>query len=228
MELLPPASFGARLGREALEELRRTGIAKKYSIGDLLFMQGDDHGNVFLVESGQVKVYVTGPEGAVLILGIYGRGEVLCEMSALEQLPRSASGVARTPTVVTEINGRNFRAYVRRNPDVMSHVLSVMRHRLHKADDERLSYLSEGVVVRVTRKLLAWAATYGAVELDGRVEILGFTRRDLAQSVAAAEKSVDDVLSTLTNAGLITTGRRRFVLLAPAQLQAWPEHQARP
>ncbi|MEV6619572.1 Crp/Fnr family transcriptional regulator [Amycolatopsis sp. NPDC051106] len=204
-------SFGAKIGREALAELRTKGFTRRFGENDQLFMEHDSSGSVFLVESGLVKVYVTAGNGKELILGIYGRGELLCELSAMDRLPRSASGRGRTGGTITEIPGAEFRAFIGRHPAAMQHVLRTVQIRLHRADRERLSYLSDGVRMRVVRKLLDWAGQYGRQSAEG-VEIAGFSRRDLSQSVAASEKTVDDVLSTLTAEGAIATDKKWFLL----------------
>jgi CRP/FNR family transcriptional regulator, cyclic AMP receptor protein len=206
-----PDSFGAKIGRDALVELRANGIIRRFGENDQLFMENDSSGSVFLVESGLIKVYVTAGNGKELILGICGRGELLCELSAMDRRPRSASGRSRTSGTVTEIPGAEFRAFVGRHPVAMQHILRTVQDRLHRADQERLSYLSEGVRVRVIRKFLDWADRYGR-ERAGGIEIAGFSRRDLAQSVAASEKTVDDVLSALTAEGAIATDKKWFLL----------------
>jgi CRP/FNR family cyclic AMP-dependent transcriptional regulator len=174
-------------------------------------MERDSSGSVFLVESGLVKVYVTAGNGKELILGIYGRGELLCELSAMDRMPRSASGRGRTGGTVTEIPGAEFRAFIGRHPAAMQHVLRTVQIRLHRADRERLSYFSDRVRMRVVRKLLGWADQYGSQSAEG-IEIAGFSRLDLAQSVAASEKTIDDVLSALTAEGTIATDKKWFLL----------------
>jgi CRP/FNR family transcriptional regulator len=214
-------SFGASIGPDALSALRAAGTRKRYTSGELLFMEGEPDGNVLLVESGIVKVFVTAEQGKELILGIYGKGELLCEMSALGRQPKSASGRARRGGCVTEIRGDAFRAFVRRNPAAMTHVLSIVQLRLRRADQARLSYLSDDVSVRVVRTLLDWGSRYGISHSNGRIKILHFTRKELAQSVAASEKTVDDVLTSLSSEGLLKTGRQLFDLVDPSRLNSW-------
>jgi CRP/FNR family transcriptional regulator len=214
-------SFGASIGPEALSQLRAAGTRKRFKPGDLLFMEGEPDGNVLLVESGIVNVFVTAEQGKELILGIYGKGELLCEMSALGREPKSASGRARRGGCVTEIRGDAFRAFVGRTPAAMTHVLSIVQLRLRRADQARLSYLSDDVSVRVGRTLLDWGAKYGDKHADGSIKIHNFTRKELAQSVAASEKTVDDVLTSVSNAGLLKTGRQLFHLVDPGRLSSW-------
>ncbi|WP_410576060.1 Crp/Fnr family transcriptional regulator [Amycolatopsis sp. lyj-108] len=222
----PRSTFASRLGRVALSDFRKLGTTRKFAAGDQLFMEGDAPGNVFLVESGSIRVYMISPAGTELILGFRGAGDLLCETSALEGIPRSTCGTGRVDGEVTEISRSAFRSFIRRHPEAMAHVFSVIRDRLRDSDQERLSYASESVAARVSRKLASWADMYGSPQPGGRVVIRGFSRKELAQSVAAAEKSVDEVLVALRAAGLISTGRLQIVMNDPHRLLSWPLAQS--
>ena len=206
-----------------VDRFRELGRLRLFDVNEVLFFEGEVADSVFVVESGLVKVYVSAPSGDELILGLYGSGEVLGEMSGLGDGVRSATGIGHTPGRVTEIPGHRFRDFLDRHPDAMVHMLSVVQQRLRRADRERLSYLSDDVSGRVARKLVSWAHSHGSPRDDGTIVIARITRRELAQSVAASEKTVDDVLTILSAAGLIATGRRRFVLLDARRLQRWAD-----
>jgi CRP-like cAMP-binding protein len=61
--------------------------------GDFLFKEGDPGDCAFVIESGQLEI-VRGDE----VLALLGPGEMIGEMSLLDQLPRSASAKARVET----------------------------------------------------------------------------------------------------------------------------------
>lgn len=209
-----------------LDGLRERGEIRRFRPAELIFLEGEVGTDVFLVESGLVKIYVTAPNGDELILGLHGKGELIGEMAVLGQAARSASAMGHTAGSLFRVSGKDFRAFLVEHPDAMTHVLHLAQQRLRGADRERLSYLSDDVSARVARKLLAWAPAHGAERADRAIVISRFSRRELAQCVAASEKTVDDVLATLCAAGLITTGRRRFVLLDPLRLQRWADDRS--
>ncbi|MET7990716.1 Crp/Fnr family transcriptional regulator [Amycolatopsis sp. NPDC005232] len=214
-----PLAFSTWVGQTALAEFRQIGVHREFEAGELLFMEDSTPGNVLFIESGLITVYVTANVGTELILGIYGRGHLLCEVSALEQTPRSASGRGRTAGAVTEISGLAFRAFVARHPEAMRYILTAVRLRLRRAERERLSYLSVDVRGRVARTLLTWAESFG-IRTGSQVTISGFSRRELAQTVGASPKSVDEALAALTANGALRTGRLQFVLSDLPRLRA--------
>jgi CRP/FNR family transcriptional regulator, cyclic AMP receptor protein len=217
--------FADLVGDSVLEWLRSRGTRRPVRAGEVLFLEGEHTDDVLLLESGLVKVYVTAPGGAELILGLYGAGELLGEMSAVGWGDRSASATGHTPGTAIQLRGRQFRAFLQQHPAALVHVLGVVQQRLRRADQERLSYLADDVAGRVARRLLSWAKVHGQARANGAVAVLDMSRKELAQSIAASEKHVDAVLTAMRCAGLITTGRRLFVLVDPERLHHWAEHR---
>lgn len=217
-----PPAFSTWMEQAALDELRSQGVRRPFRTGTRLFRQDDPHGSVFLIESGLVTVSVADADGTELIVGIYGRGELMCEVSAVEKSPRSASGVGRRPGFVTEIPGSAFRAFTVRHPQAMRYLLTAVRLRLQRAEQARLTQLSVDVLGRVAQTLLSWAESFGRTG-PSHITITGFSRRELAQTVGASPKSVDAALARLTSDGVVRTGRLLFVLRDLPRLRALVE-----
>jgi len=130
------ASFAQRVGDDMMDRLRLIGQQWEFDEHDVLFRQGDPVDDVMIIEAGLVSVHVL-DEPAELTLGVYGRGDLLGEMSALERGPRAASGVAYAPGMVTIVSGPRFRAFLKVHPDAMGHALGVVLHRVRRAYQER-------------------------------------------------------------------------------------------
>jgi CRP-like cAMP-binding protein len=70
---------------------------RTYAPGDLLFRENDPGGDLLLVEDGVIEVRVRG-DGAEAHVVTVGPGEILGEVSMIDEGPRSADAVARTDT----------------------------------------------------------------------------------------------------------------------------------
>ena len=68
---------------------------REYPAGAALLRQGETGVGLFIITSGKVQVSQQGPDGTTRDLGTFDRGSVLGEMSLLDDLPRTASAVAR-------------------------------------------------------------------------------------------------------------------------------------
>ncbi|WP_197319446.1 Crp/Fnr family transcriptional regulator [Saccharomonospora sp. NB11] len=207
-----------RLTLNELHQLRKRGTRRTYTKSEILLLEGTDPGPVLILESGLVKVTVSAEAGEELLLGFRGPGELLGEMSALRGCPRSATVTAHAPSSVTEIPEKVFRQFLLEHPNALLRMLLATHDRLRKADQERLLYLSKRVVERVASRLLEWCVRFGKASPEGHVEIRRFSRRELAQSIAASEKTVDEALAALTRDRILRTGRQLFVILDPAAL----------
>lgn len=132
--------------------------------------------------------------------GFYGPGELLGEVSALRGTPRSATVTGRQPGGAIQVAASVFRDFVWSH-ELFVVVLATAGQRLRRADLHRLSYAGDDVASRVAWTLLDWAQRYGRITATGTEIDLRVSRHELAQVVIASEKTVDNVLITLTRPG---------------------------
>ncbi len=72
-----------------------------------------------------------GPEQQIATLT---RGDVLGEMSLLDDLPRSATATALEPTRALVLPVWDFRAAMRESPEIGIKLLSILSQRLRRAE----------------------------------------------------------------------------------------------
>src|SRR5215207_2776836 len=75
--------------------------------GDLIFMEGDDSREMYVVVEGEVIVSKKSNKGDI-ILAVLRKGDFVGEMSLLESLPRSATARARGTTKLLAIQPGGF------------------------------------------------------------------------------------------------------------------------
>ena len=219
-------TFLDHLDPATVDRLCRLGARREFRAQQVLTRQGEPGHAVLIVLSGLVKVAVSSADGDEVLLGLYGRGELLGEVSALQGAARSATVTGHLPGELVEIPASRFRDFVGSRPDLLGAVLAPTAQRLRRADLHRLQYAGSDVGGRVAAILLGWAERYGTASDEGVVIGVRASRRELAQAVVASEKTVDDVLTVLSRAGLVRTGRRRFVLRDAAGLHRWMHDRA--
>jgi CRP-like cAMP-binding protein len=71
--------------------------------GDFLVHQGDESDALFVIRTGWIKIVAEGPQGEEVILNQCGPGQLVGEMSLIDQQPRSNSIVALSPAEILEI-----------------------------------------------------------------------------------------------------------------------------
>ncbi len=125
----------AGLEKKDLQLLANTCQERKYSAGSTLIKQGDTGVGLYIITGGTVHITkAVDPDKAELDLGTAGVGNVLGEMSLLDDLPRSATVTAVTDVTALLLPVWEFRATLRNQPDIALRLLSTLSRRLRKAE----------------------------------------------------------------------------------------------
>ena len=125
----------AGLEKKDLQLLAGACRERTYSAGSKLIKQGDTGVGLFIITDGTVHITKeTGPDKAELDLGTVGPGNVLGEMSLLDDLPRSANVTAMGEVTALILPNWEFRTNLRNQPDIALRLLSTLSRRLRKAE----------------------------------------------------------------------------------------------
>ena len=87
---------------------------QSFPAGGTVVQQGDTGDELFIIQEGQVEIVVVGPlpERPIVVLG---KGQILGEMSLLDEGFRSATGRCAAPTTVQTIQGDQLITLCNRN-----------------------------------------------------------------------------------------------------------------
>ena len=97
--------------------------------GDAVFREGETGEVLYILLDGQVDVLV-----GDRIVETAERGAILGEMALIDNAPRSASAIARSPCRLVAVNRRRFIFMVQQTPNFSLHVMKVMADRLRNMD----------------------------------------------------------------------------------------------
>jgi CRP-like cAMP-binding protein len=125
----------AGLEKKDLQLLGGACQERKYSAGSTLIKQGDTGVGLYVITSGTVRITkATDPDKAEIDLGTAGPGNVLGEMSLLDELPRSATVTAVDNVTALLLPIWEFRTALRNQPNIAIRLLSTLSRRLRKAE----------------------------------------------------------------------------------------------
>lgn len=97
--------------------------------GTPIFRQGDDSGEMYVVDSGVVDILING----VVIESIFAEG-FFGEISLIEDSARTADALARTDCKLLTINRHHFLSLIEVLPQFAIYVMKGMADRLRSAD----------------------------------------------------------------------------------------------
>jgi CRP/FNR family cyclic AMP-dependent transcriptional regulator len=113
----------------------------EYQDGECIFLTGDTTREMFVIQSGAVKIVRQG-----LTLKVLERGAMFGEMALLESLPRSADARAKGVTCLVEIKPGGFLLKVRRDPTFAFELLRQVSARLRSTNDLLVEAVGAGRV----------------------------------------------------------------------------------
>lgn len=112
--------------------------------GEIIFKEGDDSREMFVVLEGQVEVVKNSPRGGEVKLAALSRGEFLGEMSLLESLPRSATARAVTSVKMLAIHPGGFLLKIRRDPTFAFEIMQSLSRRIRVTNDSLMEAMNRG------------------------------------------------------------------------------------
>jgi CRP/FNR family cyclic AMP-dependent transcriptional regulator len=202
LELIRAWAYFTGLNPAELEAVSRLVFEKSYDRGEVLLVEGEPAGALYLVVSGVVKVFKASADGKEQILAVVRPGETFNEVPVFDGGPNPASAQAMTPLLLYGITSSDMRLFLHKYPKVAVNVVEVMAKRLRHLVSlvEDLSF--RHVIGRVARILLE-SATDGGQRL---------TQRDMAAMAGTAREVVSRSLKALEKDGIIKMERHRIII----------------
>jgi CRP-like cAMP-binding protein len=119
-------STGAPEDHDSLQTLRKT-----FEMDDVIFFEGDLGLNMYVIERGEVEIRKRVGNGEESVLAVLGKGDFFGEMCMLEDdVPRSATAVARSDVTTVEIDQSGFTTILKHNPEIAVRMMRKLVRRL--------------------------------------------------------------------------------------------------
>lgn len=118
-----------------------------YKDGDIIVEEGAKNREMYVVQSGRVKV-VKGSGEKETVLAVLGEGDIFGEMSLLDPRPRSATVKAMGEARVLAIDHEMFLKRVRVDPTLALRVLRQMGYRIRDLNTKLGTALGRLEVIR--------------------------------------------------------------------------------
>src|SRR5688500_15816873 len=221
VELLRKIAMFADLDEGALARLAERCVARSVGAGHVLFTTGEACRGLYIVESGQVRIYRTSPEGKEQVLHVEGAGRPVAELPLLDGGPYPASAVALEETRLVFLPLADFEHVYRTHPDIAQAIIRNLGRRLRHLVHVTETLAFRDVAARLALLLVGDAERAGRQTPDGIELTLDRTQEELSIEIGAARESVSRALKQLRRQGLIEPlGRDRLLIPHLARLRA--------
>ncbi len=199
---LPAAAIAPALAHAAI---------RNHPANQMILLENDWGSSVYFVLSGWLKIRTYNAHGREITLNIVGRGEIVGEMAALEQAPRSTDVLSLTPATIVNIPADDFVRLLKTEPLAGMRLAQLMAARLRQVN-RRLRLRESKSASRVADTLLFLVEGQGKTVSTG-IEIPNLPHRELSSMSGLARETVTRVLTKMQAAGLID--RHQDMLLIP-------------
>src|SRR5947209_2511437 len=166
-ELLAAVALFSGVSPEILAELSERMRPRRLSRGQTLYFKGDPGDHLYVIETGEVKLVLTGADGQESILDVLRAGDYFGEMSLFDEQPRSADVVAVQPSQLLSLHRDDFRAMIERHPRIAFSVFRALTQRLRRTTDLLEESLFLDLPTRLARALLRLARDFGEETATG-------------------------------------------------------------
>ncbi len=217
--LLARVPIFSDLSEAELKFVSDRAVGKRYSVGELIFQEGDPCAGLFVIESGDVRIFKTSAGGREQVLTVEHAGNSVAELPVFDGGSYPASASAATDCTLLFISRNDFRALCLEHPEVALKVLRMVGIRLRRLVGiiEELSFTT--VRHRLAALLLRLAREAGP--RDGRAEFkVAASNQELASQIGTVRELVSRNLSRFQAEGLIEMDGKNITIPNLAKLEA--------
>ena len=210
--LLSNAELFADLDLAIIQELADHTQQHSLRRGDVIFAEGDEPGELFLVASGRIAIANKSIDGRESVVALMETGDLFGEMGLFDGLGRSAEARSLETSVVVSIPYGPIRNLYEKRPELLWRVVRMLAGRLRNMDEALADAVFLDVTGRTAKRLLELAG-------DQEEFVLPITQEELAGMVGASRERVNKAIAAFIKLGWIQQIERRYVITNRRQLE---------
>lgn len=130
----------------------------KLKSGDLLFKEGDKSFFFYIIQHGNVEIYLHDENGKKITLAIAEPGQAVGEFAMITKRPRSASAIALTPVELVKISEEGYQQLLKDLPDWAFSMIQTLVDRLSQADETIRKHSLENTKLKRTLEAIIGGA----------------------------------------------------------------------
>jgi tetratricopeptide (TPR) repeat protein len=115
---IPSSPLFEVLSPEEKAAVVREMVLVEHDEGDIIITEGEEGSSLYVVVSGEVKVFTRGPRGESVALAALGEGDFFGEVSVLSGKPRTATITAAKRSELLRLDRDKLDAIIARHPRV--------------------------------------------------------------------------------------------------------------
>ncbi len=167
-------------------------VKRPFQRNEFIFHEGDPGQELYLIQSGSIRVFVNGLDGSETSIILFGRpGDIFGELAVIDGLPRSATAVAMVDTVLLIMSRTQFRYHMRQCPQLGLNFMQELSRKVRYNTRQVDTLSSLPIPQRLARKIIELSQNYGRVQGEGVLIDMLLTQANLASLIGATRESTN-------------------------------------
>lgn len=211
-DFLKSVAYFEGLGNEEIERVSRSLQKFSFARGEVIFLEGEPCRGLYVVRTGEVRVFKTSSEGREQVLLTAKAGDSFNDAPVFDGGPNPASALALETSVIYLVPKEVLFALVSDCPAALAIIRLFARRLRHLTDMvEDLSFRT--VVGRLAKLLLTLAVA------EGDQPVKRLTQEEMAAMIGTVRDVIGRVLRHMERAGAIKIEGQRIRVVAPEKLR---------
>jgi len=199
------------LSPEAFEEVAALATRRSLERGDVLFDEGEEASELYVVERGRIAIASRSADGRESVFALMGPGDIFGEIALFDGGGRSAGARALEGSGVFVLAYAALQEVLQRQPELLWGVVAVLARRLRSMDAVLADSVFLDVTGRTAKRLLDLAGDADEFQLP-------ITQEELAGLVGASRERVNKAISSFIKLGWVEQRDRRYKITNREQL----------
>ncbi len=198
--------------QELLEPIVDQSSVQSLQRGDMLFSEGDEASDLYIVLEGRVAIANRSFDGRESVVALMESGDLFGEMPLFRPDGRSADARVLENSSVVVIPYVPVKSLYQEHPEMLWKIVDMLAERLKVMDVALADSMFLDVTGRTAKRLLELAGTDEEFELP-------VTQEELAGMIGASRERVNKSLASFIKLGWLTQKGEKYVILDRKQLE---------
>lgn len=174
-----------------------------YPAGSTIFREGDEGKEMYIIQSGKVKITKTLKNGEEKTLVILEPGDFFGEMAVIDKDVRSANAMALTDAQLIALDEEVFEMHMQTNPKIVKKILKNLTARLRDANQQIANLMIKDANRLVANTILLVVHKHGEESPSGITLGIEFTVPELARMCGLELEKTKEIVDKMVKAKVL-------------------------
>lgn len=192
---------------------------RTYNAGDVIFREGDVGNEMFIIQSGKVKITKQLKDGVEKTLVILGPGDFFGEMAVIDKDVRSANAGALEASRLIALDEQVFEMHMQTNPKIVKKILKNLTSRLRDANQQIATLMIKDSNRLVANTILLVVHKHGEEGPGGITMDINFTVSELSKMCGLDLPKTREIVDKLIKAKVVSLSGETIVVTSLENLE---------